>query len=222
MPEEELVKQVAERVRQAIAAAETRADEIVRDAEAKAERIRAEAEDLASRARSDAEVAARRRLDEVRSALDALESRLGAASEVEPGPVTVPEPEPPMTPEPAPQPVPEPTPDPVPEPIPPPDEGDRPSAGGGGGRNAAPSTDDLLAQLKAGAALAGQPGPAPTDRSGEAAGEGPGVDAAARLVAMKLALDGTPREEARTQLSADYDLADLEGLLDEVYAKAGR
>jgi hypothetical protein len=45
---------------------------------------------------------------------------------------------------------------------------------------------------------------------------------AVRLVAMKLALDGTPRGEAREQLAAEYDVKDLDSLLDEVYSKAGR
>jgi hypothetical protein len=45
---------------------------------------------------------------------------------------------------------------------------------------------------------------------------------AVRLVAMKLALDGTSREEAREQLAAEYDVKDLDSLLDEVYSKAGR
>jgi tellurite resistance protein len=45
---------------------------------------------------------------------------------------------------------------------------------------------------------------------------------AARLVALKLALDGTARDEAREQLSAAYSVADLDGLLDDVYAKAGK
>jgi hypothetical protein len=38
---------------------------------------------------------------------------------------------------------------------------------------------------------------------------------------MKLALDGTPRKEARERLAADYDVANLDSLLDEVYARAG-
>jgi cell division septum initiation protein DivIVA len=45
---------------------------------------------------------------------------------------------------------------------------------------------------------------------------------AARLVAMKLALDGASRDEARKQLAADYEVEDLDSLLDEVYAKAGK
>ena len=47
-------------------------------------------------------------------------------------------------------------------------------------------------------------------------------DAAARLVAMKLALDGTSRDDAREQLAAEYEVADLDGLLDDVYSKAGK
>ena len=39
---------------------------------------------------------------------------------------------------------------------------------------------------------------------------------------MKLALDGTARDKARKQLAADYEVADLDSLLDEVYAKAGK
>ena len=53
--------------------------------------------------------------------------------------------------------------------------------------------------------------------------EAPGDDAgAARLVAMKLALDGTSRDETRKQLAADYHVDDLDSLLDDVYAKAGK
>jgi hypothetical protein len=39
---------------------------------------------------------------------------------------------------------------------------------------------------------------------------------------MKLALEGASREDARMQLAAEYDLPDLDALLDEVYAKAGK
>jgi hypothetical protein len=48
------------------------------------------------------------------------------------------------------------------------------------------------------------------------------ANAAARLVAMKLALDGTSREDARTQLAAEYEVADLDGLLDDVYSRTGK
>jgi hypothetical protein len=68
------------------------------------------------------------------------------------------------------------------------------------------------------------PPPGETDRP---AADGDGAkrqsdEAGARLVAMKLALDGTPREEAGHQLAANYDVAELDSLLDEVYAKAGK
>ena len=55
--------------------------------------------------------------------------------------------------------------------------------------------------------------------SNEASGDDAG---AARLVAMKLALDGISRDDARTQLAADYHVDDLDSLLDDVYAKAGK
>ena len=189
MDPEELIKQASESLRAAIDAAQGRAEQIVREAEAEAERIRAEAEATARRARSTAEAEAQQRLDDVRSALDALQGRLASsASEVDPAPVTVPEPEPPSTPEPTPDPVPEPMPEPVPEPGP-------------------------------------EPVPEPSPPPGEADPPSPepsNGDAAARLVAMKLALDGASRADARKRLAGEYDVPDLDGLLDEVYSKAGR
>jgi hypothetical protein len=66
------------------------------------------------------------------------------------------------------------------------------------------------------------PEPEPA-RASEASNEASGDDAgAARLVAMKLALDDTPRDEARRRLAAEYDLPDLDGLLEDVYSKAGK
>jgi hypothetical protein len=200
MDAEELAKQAAEQVRQAIETATKRAEEIVSQAQADAERLRTEAEAKAMEIRSEAEATARavgskaeadarERLDEVRRALETLEGSLsGAKAEVIPEPAVEPEPTPPAEPEPGPVTVPEPTPEPVPEPTPPPDETDRPSA------------------------VAAPPASANAN----------GTDSAARLVAMKLALDGTSREEARKQLAADYAVDDLDGLLDEVYSKAGK
>jgi hypothetical protein len=112
---ERIVHDVADKVRELVSEAEERAGEIVREAEAEAQRIRE---------RAVAE--ARERLDEVRTALDDLQGRLGTKGEVEPGPVTVPEPEPGPVPEPEPPNVPEPQPETVPEPEPPPDEGTPP------------------------------------------------------------------------------------------------
>jgi DivIVA domain-containing protein len=42
----------------------------------------------------------------------------------------------------------------------------------------------------------------------------------ARLIALNMALNGTPRDETDRYLSENFNLADREGLLDEVYAKA--
>jgi hypothetical protein len=98
-----------------------------------------------------------------------------------------------------PDPVPEPTPDPAP---------DEPAAG------SAPSTDDLIAQLRAGAGN-GTPanGSAPEVSASDAG--------AARLVAMNMALDGAGREEIAAQVRADFgEVPGLDGLLDEVLTRA--
>jgi multidrug efflux pump subunit AcrA (membrane-fusion protein) len=197
---QKLVDQVADNVRQAIDEAQRQAQDILTDAEAQAEKVRAEAERLrseAERIRGDAEAEASRRLDEVQSALADLRGRL--SGEVEPGPVTVPEPEPPQTPEPVPtpDPTPEPGPEPVPEPMPEPTPEPTPPP-------EVPQTAEPAASANGDEAVAGDD------------------DGAARLVAMKLALEGTPREAAKEQLAADYDVADLDGLLDDVYSKAGK
>ncbi len=199
MDAKKLVDQVAQSVREAIDEAQEQADEIVKEAEAQAKRVRAEAERLrgeAERIRADAEADARRRLDEVQTALKDLQGRLSGkpSSEVNPGPVTVPEPTPEPVPEPTPDPVPEPTPEPVPEPTPDPVPEPTPPVETPASETAEANGDAV---------------------SGEA-------DAAARLVAMKLALDGTSRDDAREQLAAEYEVADLDGLLDDVYSKAGK
>ena len=140
MDAEQIVHDVAEKVRALIDDAEAKAAKIVSDAEADAKRIRA-----------DAESESKKRLDEARSAFEELQSKLGLKAEVTPGPVVVPEPSPPDTPEPAPEPVPEPSPEPtpepepaiVPEPTPPPDEGTPPAvATNGATPDAAAKSDD--------------------------------------------------------------------------------
>lgn len=45
--------------------------------------------------------------------------------------------------------------------------------------------------------------------------------AGARLVALNMVLDGTPRDEVDRYLADNYDLADRGGLLDELYARHG-
>jgi outer membrane biosynthesis protein TonB len=200
MDAEELIQGAAESVRAALDDAQRRADEIIGAATAQAERIRAEAEEAAKRVRTEAETQAQRRLEEARSALEQLQGRLSAArgggDDAPAGTAATPEaevePGPVTVPEPEPPATPEPMPEPEPEPAPIPE----------------PS-----------------PPPGETDRPSAAPANGgspSGDDAAARLVAMKLALEGAPRDDARDRLAAEYDVADLDALLDEVYAKADR
>jgi DivIVA domain-containing protein len=47
-----------------------------------------------------------------------------------------------------------------------------------------------------------------------------GDEAGARLIALNMALSGTPREETARYLAEHYVLADPDGLLDDVYAQA--
>ena len=43
----------------------------------------------------------------------------------------------------------------------------------------------------------------------------------ARLIALNMALNGTPRDETARYLSQNFELDDQDGLLDEVYARVG-
>jgi hypothetical protein len=43
----------------------------------------------------------------------------------------------------------------------------------------------------------------------------------ARLIALNMALNGQPREEADRYLAENFELEDRSGLLDEVYAAVG-
>jgi DivIVA domain-containing protein len=69
-------------------------------------------------------------------------------------------------------------------------------------------------------AAAPEPEPAP---AAPAAGPEPknGDSAAARIVALDMALSGKPREDTDHYLAENYDVPDREALLDEVYAAAG-
>jgi DivIVA domain-containing protein len=61
--------------------------------------------------------------------------------------------------------------------------------------------------------------PEPAEANG-----GPASDdeAAARLIALNMALSGSPREETAAYLAEHYTLADPDALLDDVYDRAGR
>jgi DivIVA domain-containing protein len=47
-------------------------------------------------------------------------------------------------------------------------------------------------------------------------------EAGARLIALNMALGGTPREETARYLAEHFELADLEALLDDVYSRTGQ
>jgi DivIVA domain-containing protein len=53
-------------------------------------------------------------------------------------------------------------------------------------------------------------------------GERSDDEAGARLVALNMALEGTAREETARFLAEHYAIADLDGLLDDVYKSAGK
>jgi DivIVA domain-containing protein len=52
-------------------------------------------------------------------------------------------------------------------------------------------------------------------------GGGAGGSEGARLIALNMALNGTPRDETAAYLAENFDLSDQDALLDEVYARAG-
>jgi DivIVA domain-containing protein len=62
-----------------------------------------------------------------------------------------------------------------------------------------------------------EPEPAPVARGGGGGGGSEG----ARLIALNMALNGTPRAETAAYLSENFDLSDQDALLDEVYSRAG-
>jgi DivIVA domain-containing protein len=60
--------------------------------------------------------------------------------------------------------------------------------------------------------------PSPTVSNGARSDD----EAGARLVALNMALDGTPREETARFLAEHYELGDVHALLEDVYTSAGR
>ncbi len=88
-----------------------------------------------------------------------------------------------------------------------------------------------LAQLQGqagelGAATAPEPPPEPPAEEPApppaANGAPPGDETGARLIALNMALSGTPRDETARYLAEHFELADPEALLDDVYERAGR
>jgi hypothetical protein len=93
--------------------------------------------------------------------------------------------------------------------------------------------DELVAEVEAVSAPRGEAVKVPEDGDVLTLGEDPEEEDApaaptaaapegARLIALKMALDGHPREETAAYLRENFELDDPAGLLDEVYERAGR
>lgn len=195
-----LVEDVTGRIRAALDEVEEVARDIIASAEDRARELIAAAEADAQEIRNRAESEADERLAKVRDALASLEGALGGppSAEIDPGPAEVPEPMPPLEPEPSPPAEPEPMPPAEPEPMPPDPEIEPP----------APAQPDRESpQMTNGSSGS-------SDRSQDAT--------AARIVAMKMALDGSPRDEISSHLGENYEIDNSEKLLDDVMARAKR
>jgi DivIVA domain-containing protein len=182
----------AQKVGSIVEAAEAKAKEIEADA-------RREADELLSNARDQARdqlERAQRSVANLIGQADDLRERIGAMAQEVGGEGSRAETEP--GPEPVPEPMPpepevDPTPVTVPEPAPPVEP------------EPAPPTI---------------PEPQP-DAPVEPAANG-ADDQAARLVAMKMALDGSSRDDIAKHLDANYELGDTDKLLDAVFERAGK
>jgi DivIVA domain-containing protein len=211
-----LASSASDQVRSIVEAAESSAADIQRDAENEAREIRDEANSEAQATREQATEQARdyvgavnESTDTMLKRLDSMENELGSLIEslrtggnrltadlklletnlTEVQGVVVPRPQfEPEEPAPAPEPV---AAEPEPEPV-------------AAEPESVPESDST---------------PAEPVTNGEVAGDGGGDDAeGARLIALNMALNGTPREETARYLNENFSLSDANGLLDEVYA----
>jgi DivIVA domain-containing protein len=80
----------------------------------------------------------------------------------------------------------------------------------------------LEAATAAEPAAAPEPETAPAPAAPPSNGRRSDDEAGARLVALNMALEGTPREATARFLAEHYELSDVDALLDDVYASAGR
>ena len=216
----------AQQVQAIVAAAEASARQIEETARAEARAIREQAErdaaEHVTRARQLVELLAagaeqlQGEIDEVAVRVDGLKAAIDAvrmdlvAAEAEvadsvdsgasaPSPVTTPEPDAP--PEPEPEPEPDAPPEPEAEPGP---ESEEPEPAFAPAMPAAASADGVSAE-------------APSIGAASAAAAPEGV----RLIALNMALSGTPREETARYLRENFQFEESAALLDEVYAKVG-
>jgi DivIVA domain-containing protein len=185
---------------QKVAAIVEAAEATAREIEATARR---EADELLSGAREQARdqiERAQRSVAKLVGQADDLRERIGAMADEVAGPRDAAE-------TPQPEPVPEPQPEPVPEPAPPTPEVD--------------PSPVVVPEPEPAREPEPQPMPEPQpDPPAPAAANGD--EGAARLVAMKMALDGSSRDEIARHLAANYELADADGLLDAVFERAGK
>jgi DivIVA domain-containing protein len=189
----------AQKVAGIVEAAEAKAKEIEADARRETDELlsnsRAQARDQIERAqRSVAKLIGQ--ADELRERVGAMAREVGGSDET-------------SAETPAPEPVPEPGPQPVPEPAPPQPEIDpSPVIVPEPGPQPVPEPEPPTVP---------EPHPEPPAPAANGADE-----QAARLVAMKMALDGSSREEIEKHLAVKYELADPGKLLDAVFARAGK
>jgi outer membrane biosynthesis protein TonB len=198
MDTDKIVGDVAETVRDLVARtlsqAEERAGQIIDAAENEAKSVLDRAHEEAAEIRRKAESDAESRLSSIQAALKEVQANIGIGGEVPTSPVPEPEPEPPVIPEPTPPaPDPVPSPEPVPEPEPPliPEP--------------TPPPDEATPPQ-----VAARPSPS-NGKSND--------DAGARLVAMNMALEGATRDQARSRIEAEYDCADLDGLIEDIFSR---
>jgi DivIVA domain-containing protein len=237
-----LASSASDQVRAIVEAAETSAADIQREAETEAREIREEASSEARATREEASEQAREYVGKVSEAtaemlqrLDAMEGELSGLIEslrtgttridsdlrllenglsevrdvITPRPRFVPEPEA------AREPVVEP--ELAPEPIPSAEELN------GEPVEAAPESSNAVAEdevLDWGTEESDPLAEPATETLSGAAGQAEDADDSegARLIALNMALNGTPREETARYLSENFQLSDRDGLLDEVYA----
>ncbi len=204
-----LASSAADQVRAIVEAAETTASDIKREAQDEASGTRSRAESDAEKTRSDATDQARRHVASIQEAtqtmlqrVDAMESELGALVEsLRTGAnrltadLTL------LT----------------------GNMGELRTAATSGGNVAASaepaaeaaSAPETAVEATPDAAAEPEAAPEPEADSGGDDSEG------ARLIALNMALNGTPREETDRYLAENFQLSDREKLLDEVYARVG-
>lgn len=200
METEKLIEEVTGQVRAALEDAQEKADGIVADAEVEAERIvadaKAEAGSVTDAAQADAQKTRNRAEGEAQQRLSQVrEALLGVEGVIGQSPAAEVPSAPVEVPEPAP-----PLEDPV-EPAPAEPEIDLPGP-------AEPETEP-------------DEDVAPGGSNGFT-GQRSHDETAARIVAMKMALDGASRDEISSHLDANYDIEASDQLLDDVIARANR